>query len=130
MATYLFGYAITQFLVFFVRANVVVSLGPLDWGLKQAQWTSLIFLIALIPLTYLFMRGRYARPVPAGEVPATYGIPQGGKSSDRGTAGVVEGKEGTGQVDEDDIRPVSVVDVDPARVGEQMGEAAAENSDG
>jgi phosphatidylglycerol---prolipoprotein diacylglyceryl transferase len=35
--TYLFGYTITQFLVFFTRANVIVSLGPLDWSLKQAQ---------------------------------------------------------------------------------------------
>lgn len=76
MATYLFGYAITQFVVFFERANIVVPLGPLDWGLKQAQWTSLIFFIVLIPLTYLILRTRYARPVPDGEVAATYGIPQ------------------------------------------------------
>lgn len=76
MATYLFGYTITQFLVFFVRANTVVSLGPLDWGLKQAQWTSLIVFILLIPITILFMRSRHAQPVPAGEVAATYGIPQ------------------------------------------------------
>jgi phosphatidylglycerol:prolipoprotein diacylglycerol transferase len=76
MATYLFGYTITQFTVFFVRANIVVSLGPLDWGLKQAQWTSLIVFILLIPATIFFMRTRYARPVPEGEVPATYGIPQ------------------------------------------------------
>jgi phosphatidylglycerol:prolipoprotein diacylglycerol transferase len=76
MATYLFGYCITQFLVFFVRANIVVSLGPLDWGLKQAQWTALIVFILLLPITFLAMRGRFARPVPAGQVPATYGMPQ------------------------------------------------------
>jgi phosphatidylglycerol:prolipoprotein diacylglycerol transferase len=76
MATYLFGYAITQFLVFFVRANIVVPLGPLDWGLKQAQWTALIVFILLIPITFFVMRTRYAQPVPAGEVAATYGIPQ------------------------------------------------------
>lgn len=76
MATYLFGYCITQFLVFFTRANIVVSLGPLDWGLKQAQWTALIVFILLIPITIGFMRTPYARPVPEGEVPATYGIPQ------------------------------------------------------
>ena len=76
MATYLFGYAITQFLVFFVRANIVVPLGPLDWGLKQAQWTALIVFLLLIPITIFFMRTRYARPVPEGEVAATYGIPQ------------------------------------------------------
>src|SRR5579883_2624136 len=76
IATYLFCYCITQFLVFFVRANIVVPLGPLDWGLKQAQWTSLIVFILLIPITFLVMRSRYAQPVPAGELPAIYGIPQ------------------------------------------------------
>lgn len=76
MATYLFGYCITQFLVFFVRDNIFVTLGPLDWGLKQAQWTALIVFVVLIPLTLLVMRARYARPVPSGEIPATYGIPQ------------------------------------------------------
>ncbi len=76
MATYLFGYAITQFLVFFTRANIVVPLFNLDWGLKQAQWTSLIFLIILIPLTLWVRRWHYAQPVPAGEIAATYGIPQ------------------------------------------------------
>lgn len=76
MATYLFGYTITQFTIFFARANIVVSLGPLDWGLKQAQWTSIIVFILLIPITIFFMRTRYARPVPDGEVAATYGIPQ------------------------------------------------------
>ncbi|HET8843829.1 MAG TPA: prolipoprotein diacylglyceryl transferase [Ktedonobacteraceae bacterium] len=76
MATYLFGYTITQFLVFFERANIVVPLGPLDWGLKQAQWTSIIVFLVLIPLTFLVMRTRYAQPVPAGEVAATYGIAQ------------------------------------------------------
>lgn len=76
MATYLFGYTITQFIIFFARANIVVSLGPLDLGLKQAQWTSIIVFILLIPITIFFMRTSYARPVPAGEVAATYGIPQ------------------------------------------------------
>ncbi len=74
--SYLFGYAITQLLVFFARANAVVSLFSLDWGIKQAQWTSLIALLALLPLTFLVLRSRYARSVPTGEVPATYGIPQ------------------------------------------------------
>jgi phosphatidylglycerol:prolipoprotein diacylglycerol transferase len=49
LLSYLFGYAITQLLVFFARANAVVSLFSLDWGLKQAQWTSLIALLALLP---------------------------------------------------------------------------------
>jgi phosphatidylglycerol:prolipoprotein diacylglycerol transferase len=74
--TYLFGYTITQFTVFFTRANIIVPLFGLNWGLKQAQWTSLIVFIALIPLTFFLMRTRYAQPIPAGEVPATYGIPQ------------------------------------------------------
>lgn len=76
MLTYLFSYAITQFLVFFARANIVVPLFTLNWGFKQAQWTSLIVLLLLIPLTLWVGRWRYAQPVPVGEIPATYGIPQ------------------------------------------------------
>jgi len=74
--TYLFGYTITQFLVFFARANVVVPLFSLNWGLKQAQWTSLIVFLGLLPLTFLVLRSRYAAVVPDGEMPATYGILQ------------------------------------------------------
>jgi phosphatidylglycerol:prolipoprotein diacylglycerol transferase len=74
MAIYLFGYAITQFFVFFVRDNLVVSFLGLNWGLKQAQWTSLVLFILLIPATILLFR--ISKPVPPGEVPATYGIPQ------------------------------------------------------
>lgn len=76
IVTYLFGYTITQFLVFFARANSVVPLGPLDWGLKQAQWTSLIVFLLLIPLTLWVRHWRYARPVPEGELPATAEISQ------------------------------------------------------
>ena len=78
MATYLFGYCATQFIVFFARASepLVLLGGVLNWGLKQAQWTAIIFAIVLIPVTIIAMRSRFARPVPAGEVPATYGIPQ------------------------------------------------------
>jgi phosphatidylglycerol:prolipoprotein diacylglycerol transferase len=74
MLVYLFGYVITQFLLFFVRANTVVTFLGLDWGLKQAQWTSLIVFILLIPLTFLVFH--FSKPVPKGEIPATYGIPQ------------------------------------------------------
>jgi phosphatidylglycerol---prolipoprotein diacylglyceryl transferase len=74
MLVYLFGYVTTQFLLFFVRANDVVSFLGLDWGLKQAQWTSLVVFILLIPLTFLVFR--FSKPVPEGEVAATYGIPQ------------------------------------------------------
>ena len=74
MLIYLFGYVITQFTVFFVRDNLVVSFLGLNWGLKQAQWTSLVVFILLIPLTFLVLR--FSKPIPEGEVPATYGIPQ------------------------------------------------------
>src|SRR2546421_5311380 len=74
MLVYLFGYAITQFLLFFVRDNLIVSFLGLNWGLKQAQWTSLVVLVILLPVTYLVLR--YSKPIPAGEVAATYGIPQ------------------------------------------------------
>ena len=74
--TYLFGYTVTQLLIFFARANVVVPLFSLNWGLKQAQWTSLIAFLLLIPLTFLVLRSRYAEVVPEGLLPATYGIPQ------------------------------------------------------
>jgi phosphatidylglycerol---prolipoprotein diacylglyceryl transferase len=74
MLVYLFGYVTTQFLLFFVRANVVVTFLGLDWGLKQAQWTSLVVFILLIPITLLVFH--FSKPVPEGEIPATYGIPQ------------------------------------------------------
>lgn len=74
MLIYLFGYVITQFFIFFVRDNLVVSFLGLNWGLKQAQWTSLVVFVLLIPLTFLVLR--FSKPIPEGEVPATYGIPQ------------------------------------------------------
>lgn len=78
---YLFGYTITQFLVFFVRANDVVDfLGT--HILKQAQWTSLILFVLLFPISYLLMRWHYAQPVPEGEVAVTYGIPQKAQPQD------------------------------------------------
>ncbi|MGH2493857.1 MAG: prolipoprotein diacylglyceryl transferase [Ktedonobacteraceae bacterium] len=74
MLIYLFGYVITQFSIFFVRDNIIVSFLGLNWGLKQAQWTALVLFIVLIPLTFLVLR--FSKPVPEGEIPATYGIPQ------------------------------------------------------
>ncbi len=74
---FLFGYALSQFLVFFVRDNVITTLFGLNWGLKQAQWTSLVVFIVLIPLTYVVMRyWKYAQPVPEGEAAAIYSIPK------------------------------------------------------
>jgi len=80
MLVYLFGYAITQFFLFFVRSNDIVSFFGLNWGLKQAQWTSLVVLLLLLPITYLVLR--YSKPVPKGEVAATYGIPQRTKTEE------------------------------------------------
>jgi len=74
MLVYLYGYAITQFLIFFTRDNLIVNFLGLGWGLKQAQWTSLLMFIVLLPITYLVLR--YSKPVPAGAVAATYGVPQ------------------------------------------------------
>ena len=74
MLVYLYAYAITQFLLFFTRDNLIVSFLGLNWGLKQAQWTALVLFIALLPITYLIFR--YSKPIPAGEEAATYGIPQ------------------------------------------------------
>src|SRR5579885_3282531 len=74
MLIYLYAYVITQFLLFFVRDNVVVTFLGLNWGLKQAQWTSLVVFIILLPITYLVFR--YSKPVPKGAVAAPYGIPQ------------------------------------------------------
>ncbi len=74
MLVYLFGYVVTQFFIFFVRDNLVASFLGLNWGLKQAQWTSLVVFILLLPLTFLVVR--FSRPVPPGEAAATYGIPQ------------------------------------------------------
>lgn len=76
LLTYLCGYAIAQFLVFFSCANSVVPLFTIHWGLKQAQWTLLIVLLVLIPLMLWVRCWRSAQPVPEGEIPTTYGIPQ------------------------------------------------------
>jgi phosphatidylglycerol:prolipoprotein diacylglycerol transferase len=58
-----------------VRDNTVVNfLGT--HILKQAQWTSIVVFILLIPISFIVMRLPYARPVPEGEVAITYGIKQ------------------------------------------------------
>ena len=99
MLVYLFGYVITQFLLFFARANIVVTFFGLDWGLKQAQWTALVVFILLIPITFLVFR--FSKPVPEGEIPATYGIPQ--KSATKASEAALEeaGKEEVSDVPED-----------------------------
>jgi phosphatidylglycerol:prolipoprotein diacylglycerol transferase len=72
LLTYLGGYALTQFFAFFARANTVVPFFALDWGLKQAQWTSLVILLLLIPLGLCVRHWRFSEVIPAGEIPATY----------------------------------------------------------
>src|SRR6266496_4235665 len=91
MLVYLYAYAITQFLLFFVRDNIYVNLfGVLDWHLKQAQWTALFLLIVLLPITYLI--ARYSKPVPRGEVAATYGIAQKPAESDQPAPKTLDGE--------------------------------------
>jgi phosphatidylglycerol---prolipoprotein diacylglyceryl transferase len=51
-ATWLAGYSLGQFLIFFVRDNVV-----LFFGLKQAQLTAIVVLLLCIPLV-LYLRSR------------------------------------------------------------------------
>lgn len=73
MLVYLYAYVITQFFIFFTRDNVIVDfLGT--HILKQAQWTSVVLFIILIPLTFWILR--ISKPIPEGEVASTYGIPQ------------------------------------------------------
>jgi phosphatidylglycerol:prolipoprotein diacylglycerol transferase len=91
MLIYLFGYVTTQFLLFFVRDNLIVNFLGLNWGLKQAQWTSLGVFILLLPLTYLVLR--FSKPVPEGEVAATYGIPQKPKPAVESEAETTEAEE-------------------------------------
>src|SRR5579864_369319 len=97
---YLFGYAITQFLLFFTRDNLIVSFLGLNWGLKQAQWTALVLFIALLPITYLIFR--YSKPIPPGEEAATYGIPQKEKvAAATATGGTVQVEEETPMAEEE-----------------------------
>ena len=74
MLVYLYCYCVTQFFLFFTRDNLIVNFLGLNWGLKQAQWTALVLFIVLLPVTYWV--ARVSRPIPQGEVAATYGIPQ------------------------------------------------------
>jgi phosphatidylglycerol:prolipoprotein diacylglycerol transferase len=123
MLVYLFGYAITQFFLFFVRANDIVSFLGLNWGLKQAQWTSLVVFLFLLPITYLVLR--YSKPVPKGEVAATYGIPQKAKAEEEGHGDLetsseehVEGEKRETEEAQDDMLPardVTAVDETSAK---------------
>ena len=101
MLVYLYAYVITQFLLFFVRDNIVVSFLGLNWGLKQAQWTSLVVFVILLPITYLVFR--YSKPIPKGAVAATYGIPQKTKAVvEEGSVGNEEERGETGSQEVED----------------------------
>jgi phosphatidylglycerol:prolipoprotein diacylglycerol transferase len=104
LLVYLYGYVITQFLLFFVRDNVIVSFLGLNLGLKQAQWTSLVVFILLVPITFLVLR--FSKPVPEGEVAATYGIPQKPKAEEKQPsveAVAAEGEQSAGKQAEEKI---------------------------
>src|SRR5215471_2211796 len=111
MLVYLFGYIITQFLLFFVRANTVVSFLGLNWGLKQAQWTSIVVFILLIPLTFLVFH--FSKPVPEGEYPATYGIPQKSESKAQEPALEEVAEEETPEPSEDEHASMEVEEDKP-----------------
>lgn len=111
---YLYAYTITQFLLFFVRDNIIVSFLGLNWGLKQAQWTSLVLFIVLLPITYLIFR--YSKPVPEGEVATTYGIPQKEQAATAETGEMSEAEEtpataATGEMSEAEETPATAATV-------------------
>ncbi len=102
MLFYLFSYAISQFLLFFIRDNSIVSFLGLNPGLKQAQWTSLVVFCALLPITYWVLR--HSRPVPAGEVAATYGVAQLDRDEQPGQIGAHIGE--AAEMEKNDIEHV------------------------
>ncbi|GHO92975.1 hypothetical protein KSF_030230 [Reticulibacter mediterranei] len=123
MLVYLYSYAITQFLIFFTRANDVVSFLGIDAGLKQAQWTSLVVLVALLPLTYWLIR--FSKPVPAGAVAATYGVTQKPAPIEAGTVTKIvevpeQARENTIHISEEkpaviDAHEVEILPEEPAK---------------
>ncbi len=82
---YVAGYAISQFLLFFLRATEPVVM----FGLKQAQLTSLVVLLVGVPVLILLQR-RYPR-IFTVEAPAT----DAGEQSDRSHAAGHLAKEGS-----------------------------------
>ena len=69
--TYLAGYSIGQFGIFFLRSNSVLWL-----GLKQAQWTAVVVLLADIALAVWLAR-HPVQPAPADEQIERTGLPAG-----------------------------------------------------
>src|ERR1051326_4758818 len=57
---YLVGYAVTQFIIFFLRGSEpTVSFLGID-ALKQAQWTAIVVLILMVPYYVLIKRTSHA----------------------------------------------------------------------
>ena len=127
MLVYLYSYAITQFLIFFTRANDIVSFLGINAGLKQAQWTSLVVLVALLPLTYWLIR--FSKPVPTGAVAATYGVSQKPTPVEAGTVtNIVEvpeqTRENTTLVSEEKLTVIAAHEVEilPEEPARQLSE--------
>lgn len=124
---YLFCYCITQFTVFFVRDNIYVNFLGIT-TLKQAQWTSIIVFLALIPISFFVMRLRYARPVPDGEVAVTYGIPQKPveetAEADTDTDATVNNSQGEESEESDPIE-----DQEPVAVATESGSTEQSTTD-
>jgi prolipoprotein diacylglyceryltransferase len=60
---YVVLYSITQFLIFFVRDNIVIL-----FGLKQAQVTAIVVIILTLPVIAYLLRKDRQRPKAAVEV--------------------------------------------------------------
>lgn len=117
---YLFGYCISQFVLFFWRANDIVSFLGI-YGLKQAQWTSIVLFVLLIPITFIVLRVLpYSRPVPKGEPAITYGIPQKPKLEKK--------PENAAEADDEEEQPEAENELQPSvsDSGKQPGIAKVE----
>lgn len=68
-AVYLALYSASQFVLFFWRANEIVAL-----GLKQAQWTAIVVLLACVPLVW-YLR-RVGAPAPSAPAPGRTRLPR------------------------------------------------------
>jgi phosphatidylglycerol:prolipoprotein diacylglycerol transferase len=58
--TYVAGYAISQFLLFFLRDSEPV----IGLGLKQAQWTAIVIFVIVVPAMVVLWRRSAPEPIP------------------------------------------------------------------
>jgi phosphatidylglycerol:prolipoprotein diacylglycerol transferase len=127
MLVYLYTYAITQFLIFFTRANDIVSFLGMNPGLKQAQWTSLVVLVALLPVTYWLIR--FSKPVPRGAVAATYGITQKPVTATPGTSDDISDEPSSVPPTEETVKNTQDVSNEPTSEIPSEEEAAKDDVD-